>query len=100
MNDRGMVDVSEQRRSNLYYALIGFGAGAIVGATMALLYAPQSGKDTRDAIKDKIGDVSDRAGDVYSSARDAVSGAYSRAGAAIGRAKEKLTSKAVEPEEV
>lgn len=87
------ADIAEQKRSNLYYALIGFGAGAIVGATMALLYAPQTGKETREQIKDKWGDVSDRAGDLYGGAKDAVGTAYERTASAIGRAREKFTGK-------
>jgi gas vesicle protein len=32
---------------------IGITAGAIIGGIMALLYAPKSGEDTRDLIKEK-----------------------------------------------
>jgi gas vesicle protein len=42
---------------------IGFGigllSGAIIGGVIALLYAPQSGKDTRQLIKDKAIDMVD-----------------------------------------
>ena len=92
MSDRATAEIiAETRRSNVYYALIGFGAGAMVGATLALLYAPQSGRETREAIKDKWGDVSDRAGDVYSNAKDAVGSAYERTSSAINRAKDKFS---------
>lgn len=37
--------------------LVGFGiglaAGAVVGGVLALLFAPQSGKETRELIRDK-----------------------------------------------
>ena len=37
---------------------IGFGvgllAGAVIGGVIALLYAPRSGKETRQLIKDKV----------------------------------------------
>lgn len=36
---------------------IAFGAGLIVGGIVALLYAPQSGRETRQAIKSKTEDV-------------------------------------------
>ena len=43
--------------------LAGFGigliAGAIIGGVIALLYAPQSGKKTRQLIKDKATEVVD-----------------------------------------
>jgi len=42
---------------------IGFGvgllAGAVIGGVIALLFAPQSGKETRQMIKEKVGDVVD-----------------------------------------
>jgi gas vesicle protein len=34
---------------------IGLLAGLILGATVGILYAPQSGKETRKAIRDKSG---------------------------------------------
>jgi gas vesicle protein len=36
---------------------IAFGVGLVVGLGVALLYAPQSGKETRQAIKSKAEDV-------------------------------------------
>ena len=40
---------------------IGFGVGlltgAVIGGVVALLYAPQSGKETRQLIKDKVTNV-------------------------------------------
>lgn len=36
---------------------IAFGVGLIVGVGVALLYAPQSGKETRHAIKSKAEEV-------------------------------------------
>ena len=42
---------------------IGFGvgllSGALIGGIIALLYAPKSGKDTRQMIKDKTTEVVD-----------------------------------------
>ena len=42
---------------------IGFGigllSGALIGGIIALLYAPKSGKDTRQMIKDKATEVVD-----------------------------------------
>ena len=39
---------------------IGILAGAVVGATVALLFAPQSGKETRKMIKEKATEVVDK----------------------------------------
>ncbi len=37
--------------------LTGLFAGAVVGGVLALLYAPQSGKQTREQIKQKLSDL-------------------------------------------
>ncbi len=41
-----------------------FGAGALVGVSMALLFAPQSGKEARDRVASKSQDLKDTAMDV------------------------------------
>jgi gas vesicle protein len=41
--------------------IIGFIAGSIVGAAIALLYAPKAGKELRADIKEKAGDLVDNA---------------------------------------
>lgn len=40
------------RESNGYSSLLSFLAGAAIGAGVALLFAPQSGKETRKKIKE------------------------------------------------
>jgi gas vesicle protein len=60
--------------------LVWFVAGAAVGATIALLYAPQSGRDTRrfigkrakytsDAVADASRDIMDKGRDLYDKGR-------------------------------
>jgi gas vesicle protein len=57
-------------------SLVWFIAGAAVGASIALLYAPQSGKETRryikkktregrEALADSAGDLMDRGRELY-----------------------------------
>lgn len=41
--------------------LVGFMAGGLVGAAVALLFAPQSGEETRTLIRDKSIELKDRA---------------------------------------
>jgi gas vesicle protein len=60
--------------------LVWFTAGAAIGATIALLYAPQAGKDTRryigkrtragrEALVDAGGDVADKAKELFEKGR-------------------------------
>jgi gas vesicle protein len=60
--------------------LVWFTAGAAIGATIALLYAPQTGKDTRryigkrtrasrEAIADAGGEVADKAKELFDKGR-------------------------------
>lgn len=51
-------------------SIVCFLAGGIAGATAALLLAPQSGRDTRDAMTRKMGDAADSAREMVASARD------------------------------
>ena len=62
---------------------IGFGigllTGAVIGGVIALLYAPKTGKETRQLIKDKATDVVDAVKDKTSGVIDAVKDAASEA---------------------
>jgi gas vesicle protein len=70
---------------------IGFGigvlAGAVIGGSIALLYAPESGKETRKLIKDKAVDVVDaareRTSDIIDSVKDVASEASRKGQAAV-----------------
>jgi gas vesicle protein len=54
--------------------LVWFVAGAAIGATIALLYAPQSGRETRRIIKRKTREgreaIADASGDLWEKGRD------------------------------
>jgi gas vesicle protein len=51
----------EQEESATKGFLIGFLAGGLIGAAVALLYAPKSGKELRAEIKNKAGEIADDA---------------------------------------
>ncbi|MFA6450001.1 MAG: YtxH domain-containing protein [bacterium] len=105
MAENEKIEVRETKRGIGWPGvLLAFGAGSIVGAITALLYAPQSGKDTREKIKDRFSDISDSAGELidkskeaFEEAKDKMSTAYSSAvektSSAIEHAKEKLAKK-------
>lgn len=46
---------------NFISFLIGFLVGGLIGAAVALLYAPQSGEETRAQIKEKSIEIRDQA---------------------------------------
>jgi gas vesicle protein len=56
-------DESDQQQDDTVSRIAWFFTGALIGATIAILYAPKSGKDTRQYIADKaqqgVGGASD-----------------------------------------
>jgi gas vesicle protein len=50
-----------------------FAVGALIGAGIALLYAPQSGKDTRKLLAKKAKQLKDKAQDTVESAQEFIS---------------------------
>jgi len=72
---------------NGFRTFFGFLTGAAIGAGLALLFAPQSGKETRKKIKE----MSDKVGGEVKEGYEKVSG---KAKAIVDGAKEKLKRKA------
>jgi gas vesicle protein len=66
---------------------IGLATGVIIGGVVALLYAPKSGKETRQLIKDKATEVVDTlkedASGVMVTVKDAASEASRKSQAAV-----------------
>jgi len=60
--------------SNAGSSLVGFALGAIIGAGLALLLAPESGKRTRQRLTSTARDTTGRAEDVLEQARASVAG--------------------------
>jgi len=65
--------------------LVGFIVGGITGAVVSLLFAPQSGEETRALIRDKSIELRDRAAET---AEDALARAEAAAAEARARAEE------------
>jgi gas vesicle protein len=59
---------------------IGLVSGAVIGGVIALLYAPKTGKETRQLIKDKAVEMVDTAKEKGSEVIDTVKDAASEAG--------------------
>ncbi len=58
--------------------LLSFVLGGLVGAAVALLWAPKSGRQTREQIKDMAQDAKGKAEDYYGQMRDKVSTAMQK----------------------
>ena len=68
-----MNDTADNRGTpNAGSALVGFALGAVVGAGLALLLAPDSGKRTRERLASTARRWNERAGHTIDQARDAV----------------------------
>ena len=53
--------------------LLSFVLGGLIGAAVALLVAPRSGRQTREQIKDLAEDAKEKAGEYYDKARGQIS---------------------------
>jgi gas vesicle protein len=51
---------------------IGLLAGVVAGLAVGLLFAPQSGRETRQLIRDRAGNVYEKVGDVVETAKEKV----------------------------
>jgi len=76
-----MSDNNESSRLGAYLAA--FAIGALVGTGAALLYAPRSGKETRDLLAKKSRDLKGQASDVLDDAKDFVQGKKAELVAAV-----------------
>ncbi|MDX2165778.1 MAG: YtxH domain-containing protein [Deltaproteobacteria bacterium] len=65
----------QSRGGDLLPGMALFGAGLLVGAGLALLLAPTSGRELREEIGERAADLKDRVGAAAEQAADAVSAA-------------------------
>jgi len=83
--------------------LVGLLVGGALGAALALLYAPQSGGETRDNLKRKAGDLQDTASDTYdkvksqttslaAQVKDSTTSLAAQAREAVGKVKEDVSA--------
>lgn len=70
--------------------LVAFAIGAALGAGLALLYAPRSGKETRSLLAQKGHDLKDKAEDLLVEAKDFVRSKKSEITAAVEAGKEAM----------
>jgi len=68
--------------------LLAFILGAVSGAAVALLYAPASGRETRDYLGDRAGDARARAAEAAAKGRDVLTQGRETLSTAIERGRE------------
>ena len=62
------------KRSNNGYVAVALVAGLAAGAILSILFAPESGEDTRRKISDKAKDLGNSAKDKYTSFKNKITG--------------------------
>lgn len=82
--------MSDETTSQVGTILTAFAVGALVGAGIALLYAPQSGKETRELIAKKGRDLKGKAEDALDDAKDFIQGKKAEITAAVEAGKEAM----------
>ena len=68
--------------------LLAFLLGAVSGAAVALLYAPQSGRETRDYLNERANEARARAAEAAAKGRDALNQGRETLNTAIERGRE------------
>jgi gas vesicle protein len=83
-----MSDNNESTRAGGYLAA--FAIGALVGTVAALLYAPRSGKETRELLAKKGRELKGQATDAIDDAKDFVQGKKAELVAAVEAGKDAM----------
>ena len=64
--------MSDEKQCNVGGTLAAFAVGAAVGAGLALLFAPRSGRETRELLAQRACDLRDKAVDSVDSAKELI----------------------------
>jgi len=73
--------------------LLSFILGGLIGAAVALLLAPKSGRQTREQIKDLVDDAKERAEDYYDKAKSQISTAMQKGAEILEQKKAEVESR-------
>lgn len=87
--------MSEERGYSAASVALGFILGGVIGASLALLFAPESGRRTRERLRDLAADVRDKTIDVSEELRDKAEEAVER-GREVFEEKKSILSAAVQ----
>lgn len=90
------MDMSnDDRGTSLATVVVSFLAGAAIGSGLALLFAPKTGREVREQIKDLTDDAVDRIKDYARDAQDKIMSAY-ESGKEVVMEKKSILSSAIE----
>lgn len=81
------------KSSQLATFLTAFVAGAVAGAGIALLYAPSSGKETRESLARRARELTDKVGESYDDAKEMLLEKKARLAAAYEAGKQAMNEK-------
>lgn len=87
--------MSEDRGFSAASVALGFILGGVLGASLALLFAPESGRRTRERLRDLAADVRDKTVDLSEDLRDKAEDAVER-GREVYEEKKSILSAAVQ----
>jgi len=87
--------MSEDRGFSAASVALGFILGGVLGASLALLFAPESGRRTRERLRDLAADVRDKTIDLSEELRDKAEDAVER-GREVYEEKKSILSAAVQ----
>ena len=82
--------MSDENTNQVGGIMAAFAVGALVGAGIALLYAPQSGRETRELLAQKTRELKDKAADALDGAKEMVQGKKNQILAAVEAGKEAM----------
>ena len=94
--------MGEDRRDDLNFlgALGLVAVGAMIGAGLALLFAPKTGEETRELLREKSGDIrrraQERGSELARRAQETVGDAQVKANEVFGRSKEVFEEKSAQ----
>jgi gas vesicle protein len=93
-----MCKHEEESSRNVGLLIAGFALGALAGTVIGMLFAPKSGKELRDEIKDKSGEYYDKAKEkgkeYYDKAKDKASEVVVAGKDIADKTKDKITDAA------
>lgn len=95
VNTKEEIVMSEERGYSGAAVALGFILGGVLGASLALLYAPESGRRTRERLRDLAADVRDKTIDMSEEFRDKAEDVLER-GREVFEEKKSVLSAAVQ----